>query len=84
MQAATEDIIKILPKGLITIPKKFRRKLGMEDNSLVRVKEEKGKLIMEAVRTFPYPIRTYTKEELMEFLDLDKRETKSLKKKGLL
>ena len=83
-QVSQEEIVKIQPKGLITIPKKFRQQLGFEENNLVRMKEEKGRLVMETVRTLPYPVRSYTKDEIVEFIELDKKETKVLKRKGLI
>lgn len=83
-QIIREEIIKIQPKGLLTIPKSLRLRLGFVENSLVRVKEEKGRLIMEAVRTIPYPVRSYTDDEIDQFLKLDQKETRELKKKGLL
>ena len=83
-QVVQEDIIKIQPKGLLTIPKKMRQSLGFVENSLVRVKEEKGRLVIEAVRTLPYPVRSYTEDEIEEFIKLDKKESKVLRKKGLL
>jgi len=79
-----EEIIKILPKGIMTIPKKFREKLGFDIEGLARVKEEKGRLIVEPVRMLPYPVRSYTDEEINEFIDLDRKETKILRKKKLL
>jgi len=83
-QTTREEIIKIQPKGILTIPKNLRLSLGFVDNSLVRVKEEKGRLIMEAVRTLPYPVRSYTDDEIGSFLELDKKQSKELKKKGLI
>lgn len=83
-QIIQEEIIKIQPKGLITIPKRFRQELGFEENGLVRVKGEKGRLIMESVRVLPFPVRSYSKDEIQEFFELDKKETKALKKKGFL
>lgn len=83
-QVILEDIVKLQSKGLLTIPKKMRQKLGFRENSLVRMKEEKGKLMVEPVRILEYPVRSYTKEELREFIEFDKKETKKLKKKGLL
>jgi len=79
-----EEIIKILPKGIMTIPKKFRESLGFAENGLARVKEEKGRLILEPVRTLPYPVRRYTDEEIEEFIALDKSESEELRKKKLL
>ncbi len=84
MQLMTlEEIVKIQPKGLFTIPKRFRTGL-FEENGLARVRKEKGRLILEPVRTLPYPVRSYTDQEIDEFLELDANETKKLKTKGLL
>ena len=68
-------IVKIQPKGLFTIPKKFRVGL-FEENGLARVIKEKGRLVVEPVRALSYPVRSYTDEEVKEFLNLDARETK--------
>lgn len=78
-----EDIVKIQPKGLITLPKKLRAGL-FEDNSLARIKRDKGRLVIEPLRTLPYPVRSYTSKEVDEFLKLDDAETKQLKKKGFI
>lgn len=83
-QVILEDIVKMQAKGLLTIPKKMRQKLGFRENSLVRVKEERGKLVVEPVRTLEYPVRSYTEQELKEFIELDRKESKKLKKKGLI
>ena len=83
-QIIIEELIKLQPKGLLTIPKKFRTDLNFEENGIVRIKKEGGRLILEPVRTLPYPVRTYSKTEIKEFIDLDDAETKTLKKKSLL
>lgn len=75
MQQLFEDIIKIQPKGLITIPKKIRTKVGIEENSMVRVKEERGRIVIEPVYTLPYPVRRYTEKEIKEFIELDQKGT---------
>lgn len=81
----TEEIlVKIQSRGLLTIPKKFRQALALEENNLARLKKEKGRLIIEPVRTLPYPVRSYTQKDLKGFIDLDKKETQELKKSGLL
>lgn len=82
-QLPLEEIVKIQPKGLFTIPKKFRVGL-FEENGLARVRKEKGRLILEPVRTLPYPVRSYTDDELTEFMELDANETKVLKTKSIL
>lgn len=80
----TEEIVKIQPKGLVTIPKRFRQTLGFAENGLARVKQDRGRLVLEPVRTLAYPVRSYTKDEISEFLRLDLEETRKLKKRGLL
>lgn len=79
-----EEFVKLQAKGLITIPKKMRKALNLEEKGIVRVGVEKGRLYLEPLKTLPYPVRTYTKEEIKEFLALDAKETKGLKKKGLI
>ena len=79
-----EEIIKMQPKGVMTVPKKFRTELGMSDNILLRLKKEKGRLVVEVVRALPYPVRTYTNKEIDEFIEFDKSETKKAKKKDLI
>ncbi|OGM14452.1 hypothetical protein A3D84_04020 [Candidatus Woesebacteria bacterium RIFCSPHIGHO2_02_FULL_42_20] len=83
MQTIQEQIVKIQPKGLITIPKAFRKAL-FEENGLARVTKLKRAIVIEPVRTLPYPVRSYTDREIEEFVQLDKDETKILKAKGLL
>jgi len=79
-----EELVKIQARGLLTIPKKFRQELALEEASLARLRKEKGRLIIEPVRTLPYPARSYTKKDLQSFLKLDKEESKKLRGKGLL
>lgn len=79
-----EEIVKLQPKGLLTIPKKLREDLGFEENGLVRVKKDKGRLVLEPVRVLAYPVRTYTKQDLEEFIEFDRKEAKQLKEKGFI
>ena len=56
----------------------------MVEGEFARVKEEKGRLVIEPVRILPYPVRSYSQADLEEFFAEDEQETKILKKKGLL
>ena len=78
-----QTIVKVQNKGLITIPKAFRKDLGLEKDSLARVIKVKGRLVLEPVKTLPYKVRSYKKSEIDEFLELDKKESSELKAKGL-
>lgn len=83
-QIATEEIVRLQQKGLVTIPKKFRVQLNIQENDLLRLKNEKGRIVLEPVRTLPYPVRSYTMQEINEFIALDAQETQALKKKKIL
>lgn len=84
LQTVAEELVKVQPKGLLTIPKRFRQELGLEENTFARIKKEKGRLMIEPVRVLPYPARSYSDQDLKEFFALDEKESKELKKKDLL
>lgn len=50
----------------------------------MKIKKGKGILVMDVVTIPFYPVRTYIEHEIDHFLKLDKKETRQLKKKGLL
>lgn len=79
-QVITEEIVKMQPKGLLTIPKKFREELGFEENTLARIKKEGRKLILEPVNVVGYPLRVYSKEEIEEFIEDDKLSPELVRK----
>lgn len=83
-QLVQEELVKLQQKGLLTLPKRFRQQLDLKDESIVKIKKEGRKLIIEPIVTLPYPVRTYTKEEIQEFINLDAKETKELKKKKIV
>ncbi|MDO8609717.1 MAG: hypothetical protein Q7R95_04160 [bacterium] len=78
-QIIQEEIVKIQPKGLITIPKYLRVQLGFDVSKLARIKSEKGRLIIKPVRMISYPVRSYSDVEIKEFLEKDKKEIRKLK-----
>ncbi len=82
-QMITEEIIKIQPKWLITLPKNLRTGL-FEEHAFVRARKEKGRLVLEPVRILDYPVRSYTESEMDEFFAYDDEQSKDLKKKGIL
>lgn len=84
LQTPSEEIVRLQQKGLITIPKKFRDELGIDENDFLRLKKEKGRILLEPVRTLSYPVRSYTAKEINEFIAFDKEETKILKKKKII
>ena len=79
--ADRQSIVRILPRGVITIPRELRDS-GFGENSFVRVKKENRRLVLEPVQIIGYPVRSYTDEEVGEFFALDDRESGRLKEKG--
>lgn len=71
-----EEITKLQPRGILTIPKKLRAELNLDENSLVKIKKDGYRLIIEPVKTLPYPVRSYSEKEIKEFIDFDRQETK--------
>ncbi len=63
-QFSTQDEawIKILPKGLITIPKKIREKLGLKEGDVAQVKISDNTIVIKPRESAGY--RLYSKEEM--------------------
>lgn len=80
----TEEITRIQPRGILTIPKKLRRSIGLADNTFVKISGNKYRLVIEPIRVLPYPVRSYDDNEIKDFFNLDASESKQLKTKGLL
>jgi len=73
-----ESWIKILPKGLITIPKKIREKLGIKEGDVAKVKISKRSIIIEPRESTEY--RLFTDEEIKQWVKDDKLPEKLAKK----
>ncbi len=71
------DIIRIQKKGLVTLPKKMRDAVGLEENGYARITKEGKKIILEPVR-IDYPVRSYTEKEVDDFITTDREETTQL------
>ncbi len=78
-----EDIIKMQPKGVITIPNKLRKSVGLTERSLMRIKTKGKQLIIEPLYTTPAP-RVFSDEEINEWLELDEKEGKELRRAGII
>ncbi len=85
MQAITydEQIVQLQPRWVFTLPRNLRDGF-FDDNRLAKINRIGRKIIIEPVRTLPYPVRSYTDNEVDEFLELDAKESKELKAKGLI
>lgn len=67
-----ETWVKVLSKGVITIPKEMRLQLGLEEGDIARAKVVGDKLIIESRKTAQYEeLRLYTKEQIEQFVKED-------------
>jgi len=82
MQIATnnqEEWLKILSKGMVTLPISWRKELGIEEGKMVRAKIIDNQIIIEPMEK-PVLYRTYSQKELQQFLK-DDQLPKNLEKK---
>ena len=70
-----EEWLKILGKGMVTIPKKWRTDLKIEIGSLVRARKDGDSLIIEPPDK-PAPYRIYSQSELENFIKDDQPKAK--------
>jgi AbrB family looped-hinge helix DNA binding protein len=72
--------IQVNRRGVITLPKELREKLGIEDGGLVMVEESpQGLYLRPAVA---YPVEMYTDERVAEFDKEDAELDQYLAAKG--
>ena len=78
-QPADQEWIRVLGKGMVTIPKSWRDELGITEGDIIKAKKEGKRLIIEpqssplrneASQLAPY--RVYSDEEIDEFLKEDR------------
>ncbi len=70
-----EAWLKVLAKGMVTLPKKWRDELGITNGSLVKAKKEGNKVVIEIQPRKLAPYRVYSDAEIDEFLKEDELPT---------
>lgn len=75
-----EEWLKVLGKGMVTIPKQWRKDLGLEEGDIVKAKKEGNRVVIEPQKSTPVPYRVYSGGEIDAFLKEDKL-TRSLLEK---
>lgn len=66
-----EEWLKILGKGMVTLPKKWRDELGIASGDIVRAKREGNRVVIEP-RKMKVPYRVYSDSEIDQFLKEDR------------
>lgn len=74
-----EEYLRILGKGMVTIPKQWRDELGLEEGQIVKAQRMGNKMIIES-SSEPLPYRIFSDEEIEQWLK-DDRLPKTLAKK---
>lgn len=73
-----EEYLRILGKGMVTIPKAWRDELGLEEGGIVKAQKIGTRMVIESEETVPY--RIFSNEEIEEWLKED-RLPKALERK---
>ncbi len=66
-----EEWLKVLGKGMVTIPKQWRDELGLEEGDIVKAKKEGNKVVIEPQQSSLAPYRVYSTAEIDTFLKED-------------
>ena len=69
-RAKQEDLLRVLTKGMVTIPKKWRDELNIETGDRVRAYRQGNQIIIEPMEEAA-PYRIYTQKEIDEFVKED-------------
>jgi AbrB family looped-hinge helix DNA binding protein len=80
--AHDQEWLRVLDKGLVTIPVQWRSDLGLAAGSIIRAQKTGAKIVLEPTAEKLAPYRVYSDEEIDAFLKADKLPKKFLKKRG--
>lgn len=69
-----EEWLKVLGKGMVTLPKRWRDEMGIENGDVVKAKKQGNKVIIEIQpqTLVSAPYRVFSDAEIDEFLEEDK------------
>lgn len=72
-QAITnQEWLKVLGKGMVTLPKRWREELGIEEGDVIKAKKEGNRVVIEVSQNQKVPYRIFSNVEIDEFLKEDK------------
>ena len=75
-----EAWLKVLGKGMITLPKKWREAMNVTTGDVIKAKKEGAKVIIEASKSQTVPYHVYSDSEIDEFLKQDRLPKRLAKK----
>ena len=74
-QTIKSKVVKPMSRGQITIPIEFRTRLGIDENTYIRLTLDKNKIILTPAFTESVTeekLREYTEKEILQFIKEDK------------
>ena len=66
-----DEWLKVLGKGMITIPINWRKELNIKPGDMVKAKKEGERVYIEAPQQKSAPYRTYSDAEIAQFIKDD-------------
>lgn len=72
LNTVQEEWLKILGKGMVTIPKQWREELKLQEGDIVKAKKMGNKVMIEPQQSNLAPYRVYSAAEINTFLKEDK------------
>ena len=79
MNAVDTNWLRVLGKGMVTIPKSWREEFGIREGEVVLAKKTKRGILIEPIKRKRPPYRVYSQKELEEFLKEDQLSEKVLR-----
>lgn len=69
--ASQDEWLRVLGKGMITIPKKWRDDLGFTEGDMLIATKQGKNVVLTSPKTRAVPYRIYTDDEIKTFLKDD-------------
>jgi AbrB family looped-hinge helix DNA binding protein len=66
-----QEWLKILGKGMVTIPKKWRKELGLETGDVVKARKTGNRVVIESTKESKPSYRVYSDKEIDAFIKED-------------
>ena len=66
-----QEWLKVLGKGMVTLPKKWREEMGINEGDIIKAKKEGNKVVIETQNAKLAPYRVYSDKEIAQFLKDD-------------
>lgn len=66
-----DEWIRVLGKGMVTIPKKWRDDLGFIEGDMIKAKKQGKSVVLSSTKTLSVPYRIYSDDEIKTFLKDD-------------